>query len=273
MQPTIHTAVGPPQKPLGARLAEMLSDRRLPGKVQGMLDSLAMRLGFPEKTILRNGFRFRIRRRRSDEPIVENVTVRGEYNPPGFELRPTDTVVDIGGNIGAFAVRAASMAARVVTIEPESANFRLLETNLRLNKAANATPVHAAIAGSPGTITLHVANYGGYHSILTGHHEGTATEVVQCLTLADIFVANQIDRCHFLKCDCEGAEHEIFATALEDILRRIDRIAMEWHGPQEREQRIQQASVLVDRLVAASFRIDSFTEFQGFRSGMLFAHR
>lgn len=38
-----------------------------------------------------------------------------------------------------------------------------------------------------------------------------------------------IERVNFLKIDCEGVEYEIFFTASHEILRRIDKIAMEYH--------------------------------------------
>ncbi len=46
-----------------------------------------------------------------------------------------------------------------------------------------------------------------------------------------IFSENKIERCHFLKIDCEGAEHEIIATTSHAVFQRIDRIVLEYHLP------------------------------------------
>jgi len=59
---------------------------------------------------------------------------------------------------------------------------------------------------------------------------GATTSVkVGCSTLQDVFIQHRLERVHFLKSDCEGAEFEIFMNTPPEYLRRIDRISMEYH--------------------------------------------
>jgi hypothetical protein len=66
---------------------------------------------------------------------------------------------------------------------------------------------------------------------------------------------NRVARCDLLKLDCEGAEHEILRSASADTLRRIRRVAAEYHeGPQFAHS----GRELLELLESASFRIDRF---------------
>jgi hypothetical protein len=47
--------------------------------------------------------------------------------------------------------------------------------------------------------------------------------------MATFFERYQIERCDFLKLDCEGSEFEIILDSDPALMRRIDRIVMEYH--------------------------------------------
>ncbi len=58
------------------------------------------------------------------------------------------------------------------------------------------------------------------------------SETVQCVTLDDVFEAHGVERCSWLKLDCESAEWGIMAKT--EMLERIDRVSMELHLPGSR---------------------------------------
>jgi FkbM family methyltransferase len=255
----------------------LLIERRLPTRVAVVWDRLCNAVGLRRKTVCAGGFRVRLRRQTCDENFVHNVLLNNEYTPPGYEIHESDVVIDIGGNIGTFALHAARCASRgkVFTFEPNGENYQLLVRNIALNKARNILPMRAAIAAQRGTIKLYSSTEGGgFHSVLEDRmSDARRYELVDTVALKDVFVENAIERCHFLKIDCEGAEYDILYNLPADYFARIDRIAMEYHGVADATQRRAQSDELVAYLEHRGFRIDAYEEFVGFRGGFIRATR
>jgi len=126
-----------------------------------------------------------------------------------------------------FALYAvAGGASRVVAFEPFPDSFALLRRNAEQNRLSTIAARPFAIAGHAGRRQLFLAGRHGTNSL---YGTGGETVSVECLTLADVFARESIDRCHFLKLDCEGAEYEILLETPADILAHIDRLALEYH--------------------------------------------
>ena len=115
MEPTI-VSLPPPLEPSGSwltrSLVAVLRQHRLPTRVSRWLERSLIALGLPTKTVRMHGSRLLVRRLTADEFFVREVLVDRQYNPAGFEINPTDNVLDVGGNIGAFAIDAAIRASR-----------------------------------------------------------------------------------------------------------------------------------------------------------------
>jgi len=81
---------------------------------------------------------------------------RGRYVRAGFELRPSDTVVDIGGNIGVFVLWAAPQVPQgwIVSVEPNPVSLGCLKLNIERNGLGNVTAMQAAAGGDGGTMEL-----------------------------------------------------------------------------------------------------------------------
>jgi FkbM family methyltransferase len=280
MEPTIVT-VAPPPRPAGSWLRRsctaIFAERRLPTRAAAALDRMLIRLGWRTKSLRVAGFDVRVRRLEADEHYVREVIVECAYSPPGYEIRETDTVVDVGGNIGALALDAGRRAkrGRVVSIEPVEANFRLLCQNISRNRLPNVTPLRAAVVGTSATeTTVYLSPLGSGHHTIVRSLAGNASrgEKVEAVRLQDLFARYAIQRCDFLKLDCEGAEFEILENMPAEIARRIVRLAMEYHTQCDRPKR-EQASRLIDMLIGFGFRIDQYTDVQDTPRGMIFARR
>jgi FkbM family methyltransferase len=159
--------------------------------------------------------------------------VRQDYLRNGIALKSGDTVVDIGANIGAFALHAASIVGptgRVIAIEPAGRTFARLEENVRLNNFGNLTCVRAAIDHEPGTLALSLHPKSAFSSAHNVNANGDgAVEMVPCRTLAQIFAEYRLQHVDFLKVDCEGSEYGIFQSLSRELAARIHQIAMEVH--------------------------------------------
>ncbi len=197
------------------------------------LDSLRLkRTAFA--AISSEGLRLRIRPRSGESFTFYENLIRKDYLRRGIELRPGDTVVDIGANIGAFTVLAASAVGsggRVIAFEPVEGTFRRLGENIALNNLGNVECRRAAIDAQEGTLAIHTGVKSAFATAyLRGVHGRTEDiQVVDCLTIARVLAEYRIDRIHLLKLDCEGSEYGIIDSLTPELASRIDQIAMEVH--------------------------------------------
>jgi len=267
-----RTEPGYAPRPFAARVRDVVAERRLPYRVQKVVDAVALKAGLRHKTIRSGGLTLRVRRSGQDERMARNVLDQLEYTRDGYDIGETDMVIDIGGNVGAFATLAGSRAkrGRIVTFEPEAGNFALLESNVRRNGLVNVTCVHAAVAGTSGTLRLYDGGDSGRHS--TSIERGAAFQEVPAVTLSEAMDRYGIDRCDFLKVDCEGAEYEIFESLPDAHWQRIRRVAMEYHSPTQAEKR-QKSDWLAEMLERQGFRVTDYVDHPRFLSGFMRARR
>ncbi len=163
---------------------------------------------------------------------VKEAIVDGFYEQYGFPVQPGWTVVDIGAAIGEFAVYVAASDSRnrVLAFEPFPESVTLLRDNVRLNKLTNVQVFAEAVSGQSGTIILDVSS--GEPLQIESRAVSTATDdqiEVTSVTLADVLGRTKGDHIDLLKLDCEGSEYDIVLNTTPEILRRIDRIVMEYH--------------------------------------------
>jgi FkbM family methyltransferase len=176
----------------------------------------------------RNGRTFRLRNVPMDYHVFHRIFARDEYGVDGVAPGSFDTVIDLGGHVGSFAVRAAPLARRVLTFEPHPGNFELLKQNIEPYPNVSARCV--AVAGKRGTATLHVSDMPAAHSLYRpkAARAMVGTAQVETITLADILLENGVERCDLLKIDVEGAEYDLLLALPDELWPRIRRIAMEY---------------------------------------------
>jgi FkbM family methyltransferase len=164
----------------------------------------------------------------------------GEYAAPGFDIAVGERVVDVGANVGAFAVLAARRGAHVDAYEPHPETFEYLQRN---TAGLSVRCIRAAIVGTPpasGTVALDLGDGSDTH-----HRVGSDGIEVSALTLADAVGSG----CDLLKLDCEGMEFELIQATDAATWRRVRRVACEvhpWGGD---------ASTFVQDLEAAGFGV------------------
>ncbi len=179
---------------------------------------------------------FYVRQRSSDIPILREVIQQETYfNGKFFTVGANDIVVDIGAHIGSFSVYAASKGAAVISYEPTTINFDLLKDNIEIN-GFPVTAYKQAVTAKAGiqTIFIRPFNFGGTSFFNTPTEDPKYREDVECVTLADVFTVNHLEKIDFLKLDCEHSELEIL-TAHQELLPKINKIAIEWMGGERRK--------------------------------------
>ena len=121
-------------------------------------------------------------------------------------IRPGDTCVDIGANLGLYSVFMGRRAidGEVLAFEPLVLNRKMLELNCALNGINNVTVHPEIVSDSPGELEFSVSADGAYSSILpTGRKTQSGTVVVRASTLDEKFSDRRVD---IVKLDVEGAE-------------------------------------------------------------------
>lgn len=180
---------------------------------------------------LRTGYKFKVRSL-MDVWIVKEVCLDRDYESNSVWIKDGWTVVDIGAGIGEFAISVAKEhpGCRVYAVEPSPASFGLLQENLRLNMVDNVMAFQVAVGSKSGKMLL--ATMGEavqYTTTRCATVGGTTAIEVQSLSLDELFRLNGIERCDFLKMDCEGCEFEVLLNSDPMVLERINHICLEYH--------------------------------------------
>jgi FkbM family methyltransferase len=153
------------------------------------------------------------------EPIITRYIRR--------HLKPGDTFIDCGANIGYYSLIASRIVGRhgnVFSIEASERIFRSMFTNLELNRCANVTPIHAAAAGEEGELSMflhHETNLAHSTTVRSlADKKGMVFETkVRANTLENLVGSSNLRNARMIKLDVEGAE----PTVLAPLFNSLDR--------------------------------------------------
>ncbi len=177
------------------------------------------------------GFEVAYRKGTADEEVIADILDRDIFfsGVPEYQAASDHVIMDVGAHIGTFSLLASRKVQRgkVYAIEPSEDSFNLLRVNVALNKAANILVHHLAITDRQGTCRLYYGkgNYG--HSTVSPLSR--YYETVKSCTLADFLENNEIDECHYMKLNCEGAEFPILLSTPRSVLQRFNTILVLYH--------------------------------------------
>lgn len=190
----------------------------------------------PYRVIVRDSVVLELRPQMGDRFGFYEVALRDDYFRGGQSLQPGDTIIDVGANIGCFSLLAAQRVGptgRVIALEPEAATFAQLQRNIALNGAANVVARRVAIGEHVGPVALYTSRasslFSSVYKPAASDPAPAGAQPVQMITLSELMQDESITRCHYLKLDCEGAEHDIVASMTPDVANRIDQITLELH--------------------------------------------
>jgi FkbM family methyltransferase len=194
------------------------------------------------------------------------IFVRREYG----SIRNFRTIIDVGANMGGFALFAAKSCpeATIYCYEPEQNNFSTLTRNITVNHLQNrVSAFQCAVASSSGPREIAV-NLSPLHSLFTTS-KGGRRQSINCVTLSEIIKDLSLEKIDLLKMNCEGAEYEIFGNCAQEHLDRIHNIRLEYH---ELDAGKNNGDSLCRLLEKGGFIIERFTRYKG-ESGFIWACR
>lgn len=136
-------------------------------------------------------------------------------------LTEGDEVIDIGGNVGYYALLAGKLVGpkgRVITIEPSQTIFNQLVHNIQINEFEHVNPIKKAVSNNSGTIKLYYAgdNNQGNTTIMeeNGH---IYSEDVECITFGEIGKYIEFSKVKLIKIDVEGAEPMVLSSLSQSL--------------------------------------------------------
>lgn len=162
----------------------------------------------------------------SDHALISLLVESGDLEPGTRALiqkilRPGQTFLDIGANVGMHTLAAAQAMhkrGRIVAFEPSPETHSLLSKSVWINGLAHMTETHqAAVSDRPGEQQLHLGATSGHHSLYrldSGEPEHGLVHV-PVVRVDDVIESGApVD---LMKIDVEGAELEVLAGAVSTI--------------------------------------------------------
>jgi FkbM family methyltransferase len=185
-----------------------------------------------------SGQRFVMALNPRDKGLSKELSLYGFREPHTTNLtsaiiKDDDIVIDIGANIGYYALLESKLAPNgfVYAIEPVRENFDYLKTNVDLNRCTNIELFHCAVSNKRGTGVISIPERRNCASLSEASQEGMFRKEHVQLTTLDSFVDEHVKRCPTLiRMDVEGHEYQIIKGALRVLKKsRQLKIVTELH--------------------------------------------
>ncbi|MBT4121277.1 MAG: FkbM family methyltransferase [Candidatus Magasanikbacteria bacterium] len=175
-----------------------------------------------------------------------------------------DPILDIGAHIGMFSLYASILNpdAKIISLEPEPENFKLLKQNLKQNHCKNIFTKQVALSHTQDTnINLYISKDTHTHSTFS---KTDSSIEVNTTTLEKLITQNRLGRIGLLKMDIEGAEFEIIKNIKQDTWGKIQYLVIEYHESENNKR-----TDLENIIRSLSFSIEHFPNHFDKRFGLL----
>ena len=141
-------------------------------------------------------------------------------------------ILDLGSNIGLFAIHASPWADKVIGFEPTPSHFKL---NQEMTSSFNNIEIHQqAVAAETGKTTFYTCKDNSTMNSLVDR--GQDKFEVETKSIKDILdsITELHGRVHFIKMDIEGSEiYALTTEAIESLKEKADKILIEFHSTED----------------------------------------
>lgn len=157
--------------------------------------------------------------------ILDQFNTRNYYQD--FIDKNDKVILDLGANIGLFAIHVAPWAERIVCLEPTPSHFKLLEQ--LTSEFKNIERVQVAIAPKDGKVTFYTEpNNTTMNSLIPRSGGSFQVEGYSLKTIMDKFNLQNVD---FIKMDIEGSENIVLNDeTVSHIINHVPKILIEFHS-------------------------------------------
>ncbi len=142
-------------------------------------------------------------------------------------LKPGDTLIDVGANIGCVTVAGAlavGETGHVISVEPHPQTFSHLKKTVAINHCTNVTCLNTAMGAEAGVVNFTDEPRKDDNNCVALQAEAGIR--VPCVTLASLVEEHSISKIAVMKIDVEGFEMQVLQGA-EAILNKVDSIYIE----------------------------------------------
>jgi len=146
------------------------------------------------------------------------------------QIENINSVVDIGSNIGLFTELCLEKgASSVVCLEIN--NSAINTFNSLYSKREEVKLVKKAISDVNGTIEIYEDPENSLISSISKDHGGnlSVTNIVESITMDELFSSEEIKNIDLLKVDIEGAEYLAFDSFSDENISKVSSIILEFH--------------------------------------------
>jgi FkbM family methyltransferase len=171
------------------------------------------------------------------EPVAFNLWMDGVYEPDVMSflkssVNPGSVLVDVGANIGAFAVPMAGLldqGGRVIAVEASPRIASILQLNVERNRLTNVSVVACAASdGESASVPFYEAPWDHFGMGSTAPQFGVPPVQVAAKPLDQILEDQGVAEVAALKIDVEGYEAHVLLGAQRLLRSPVPRIVFEF---------------------------------------------
>jgi len=142
-------------------------------------------------------------------------------------ITPDDKIIlDLGGNVGLFAIHVTPWAEKIITVEPTPSHFALNEQ--LTSQFNNITRLQAAVSNITGTTKFFLFESNSTMNSLIDRSGNFI--MVDTITIPDIISKFKLKTVDFIKIDIEGSETIALDEHIISILStKVAKILIEFH--------------------------------------------
>lgn len=133
----------------------------------------------------------------------------------GEEIEPTDTVYDIGANVGYYTLLMSKLAKRVLSFEPLPRNLRYLRRHRLLNLAKNVKIIDRAVSSDNGKTRFFLGENHAMGHMYTPWTDALKDEFIEVQQIR--LDGSGLPAPDVMKIDVEGAELQVLKGAKDTI--------------------------------------------------------
>jgi FkbM family methyltransferase len=198
---------------------------------------------------------------------LKEVFAEETYKDIFTDIPQGTTLIDIGGYIGDVEVYSKKFPniTHVIVVEPIPEHIEAIKRHCRENNVKSVEIIHGAAAQKKGEINFYIHPNKGQSGFKKQKDEVRKIKVK--LVLFSEIMKKVTTKYVVLKCDCEGAEYELFMESTDKELKRFHKIVFEYHMDTER------LNILLNRLHKAGFSTDIIPHSVEPNLGNVYAHK